>query len=402
MTDFLICEHCVAKNELRTEITERGMLIDECKICKKSHGRALSSADTRVKRIFRALIRRHFSEWDYNDHIGGGSLELLVFNSKAIFDFNPNASLQDFEDAFLVMEDDWYPSTDEEIALGGGYWNGGVLYGLRDQRDTTVENIIADCFKKNYFDVLPDTVKLISSLRSDITQVIPAGAEYYRGRIGVKSSFVRNDLSFSEPFRHYSPFTSTEIGRPPLTKATEGRLNRSRVSVLYLASDVQTAICELRPHPGHLISTAKFRLKKELLIANLASHDIRNFLDDERLEILRRILSISDVLNIPIQPDQKELYTVTQLFADAIRESGFDAVSFKSSLSQGINLACFADDIFDMVAESENVHDVTSVSYEISDAERMPRKYDKEDFEEILSDPFSTLMHNISRRTREK
>lgn len=184
--EFPICEHCVANNELRAEIVGRGIRIDKCKICRGKDGRALPSSDPRVKRIFRALVRLHFSEFDYNDHIGGGSLELLIIQSKAIFDLGADASLLDFEQAFLKMEDGWYPHSDEEITLGGGYWDGGVLYGLRDQRDSTVENIITDCYKRNYFELLPDVVSLIDSLRHDITATIPTGTEYFRGRIGVK------------------------------------------------------------------------------------------------------------------------------------------------------------------------------------------------------------------------
>ena len=87
-----LCEFCIADNELRLELQERGTIADECLICHRKGGRALPAADPQVKRTFRALIRLNFSEWDYNTHIGGNeSLEMLVFASKAIFNLDESA-----------------------------------------------------------------------------------------------------------------------------------------------------------------------------------------------------------------------------------------------------------------------------------------------------------------------
>lgn len=396
--EFLICQHCLADNELRTEVIERGTPVEFCAICKALGGRALSASDPRVKRIFRALVRLNFSEWDYNDHVGGDSLWSQILGSKAIFSFGTDASMDEFEQAFLTMEDSWYPATDDEITLGGGHWDGGILLGLRDARDTRVEQIIGACFTHNCFDVIPQAKTLVDSLRGDITSTIVAGTEYFRSRIGFKERYIREDaFQFRNP-RYYAAYTGSEIDRPPLTKATEGRLNRPRVSVLYLASDMDTAVSELRPHPGHLISTARFRTNRDLMVANFGSQDIRNFLNDERLEVLRTILSFSDVLNMPVQPDQKELYVVTQTFADAIRESGFDAVTFRSSLGPGINLTCFSSDAFEMVPDSESVQEVTSLTYKIIDARKLPATYEPGEYKEVKNDPLSMIIHGMAPR----
>lgn len=399
--EFLICEHCVSKNELHYELVSRGSPIDECKICKNPNGRALPVSDSRIKRIFRALVRLNFSEWQYNEHLGGDSLEDLVLQSKQIFDLDSTASIIDFEDAFMVLERGWYPANEDEISLGGGYWSGHLLFGLRERRDQEVERLVAECFTRNYFEVLPQAKALISALNKDIISTIPAGTKYFRGRVGVKASYVPDELYLGRASRYFAPYAGSEVNRPPIAIATEGRLNRPRVSVLYLASDVETAISELRPHPGHLISTASFRLKRDIAVANLANHDIRDFLSDGRLEIFRAILSISDVLNLPVQPEQKELYAVTQMFGDAVRESGFDAVSFRSSLAGGINLTCFAEDAFEIVSGSEQVHEIASLSYSIIPAPQVP-KHKEEEFTEIKGDPLSTILHSMAKPFKEK
>lgn len=395
-----LCEYCVADNELRLELQERGNAIQECPICHQKGGRALPASDTRVKRTFRALIRLNFSEWDYNDHIGGGSLEMLVFASKAIFNLDESASLDEFEQAYLTMDEaGWYPAAEEDISLGGGYWDGGILEGLRDRRDVTVEMVVTDALKRNCFEMEPSARALIQSLRHDLSDVIPAGTEYIRARVGVQSRLRRKQIWPRDGQRFcYLPHTSKDIDKPPVAMASEGRFNRARVSILYLASDPRTAVAELRPHPGHLVSTAKFRLKRDLRVANFAKHDIRNFLSDSRLEDLRRILSVADVLNVPVQPEHRSLYTITQLFADAIRAEGFEGLMFKSSVGPGTNISCFVGDAFEMIEKSEGVQEVVALEYRLAEMPTLSEGYDEEVFVRDEDSPLATLLHGMARK----
>lgn len=399
LVDPIICEHCLAENELKHEIQQRGSTVDRCPICHSEGGKAISATDPQIKRIFRALIRLNFSEWDYNTHIGGDHLETVVMGSHAIFNLAPNAELEAFEAAFLVMQDEgWYPETGEEITLGGGYWDGGILEGLRDQRDMRVERVVRSALENNWFETEAAARELVERLRGDLTEIVPTGSEFFRARIGVKSRLVKkfDFLDDSRVFR-YLPFGGKDIDRPPLKLATEGRFNRTRVSLLYLASDVQTAVAELRPHPGHLVSTGMFRLKRDLRIANFAKHDIRNFLSDQRLEDLRSILSIADVLNVPVQPEHRALYAATQLFADVLRSAGFEGLAFKSSVGKGHNLTCFVSDAFELVAGSEGVQDVISLEYRTESSQVIPADYDKSQWSEDEDSPLATLMHGMAR-----
>lgn len=150
---FYLCEHCLADNELREEVRSRGEIIDKCPICQSTGGRAMPVTDSMVRRIFRALVRLNYSEWDYNHHIGGESLQSLVFGGHEIFDLNEKASELAFEGVFLLLEEEWYPEKSEDISLGGGYWDGGILAGLRDRLDPSFENILHHALKINYFEL---------------------------------------------------------------------------------------------------------------------------------------------------------------------------------------------------------------------------------------------------------
>lgn len=402
--ETFFCEHCVADNELKLEIQERGEPAELCPICHRTGGRSISCCDPHIKRIFRALVRLNYSEWDYNNHVGGDSLEGLIFRDKAIFNLPPNADLGAFEEVFLGMEEDWYPidskgEPDEEaISLGGGYWDGGVLNGVRDQRDYAVEAVIESALQKNWFHVQPAVVGLIEDVRPDITALLPAGSVFYRARVGVKSRLARRHPGPNQErdFR-YLPYTGKEIDKPPLKLAAEGRFNRAHVSLLYLASHMKTAVAELRPHPGHIVSTAEFVLKRDLKIANFASHDIRKYLSDTRLERLRRILSIADVLNVPVQPEHRVLYSVTQLFSDVLREVGFDGLTYSSSLGAGHNLTCFIEDAFEEVPGKGTVQDVVELQYRIEPSGVIEAGDAADAWKEDGDSPLATLLHGMAR-----
>src|SRR4051812_10498823 len=98
MDDFSVCEHCCADNELRAEILSRGKKPDApCAVCGRV-GLALPASDRDIKRVFRALVRLHFSEWEYNSHLGGGSLQTLVRRDSRIFTLREGVNEEAFEE----------------------------------------------------------------------------------------------------------------------------------------------------------------------------------------------------------------------------------------------------------------------------------------------------------------
>ncbi|MFJ7982236.1 RES domain-containing protein [Lysinibacillus xylanilyticus] len=56
----------------------------------------------------------------------------------------------------------------------------------------------------------------------------------------------------------------SQISSPPPPLAQPARLSRAGISYVYLASNKNTSIAEIRPHPGHIISVGKFRMNKKM------------------------------------------------------------------------------------------------------------------------------------------
>lgn len=389
------CEHCFNSNELIETVRENGVEIDRCLVCGKTHSFALPANDPLLKRIFRAVIRLHYSEWEYNDHVGGESLSSILFGENAIMALKESASAEEFENAFSYIEDEWYPDPDDGISLGGGYWDGHILFGVRARLSSQLTSLLKRSFTDNYYSLQKDLANILEGIRPDIEDNFPKGAELFRARIGVNKRLT--SAGNFENYYSYVAHSESDIGCPPIFAASEGRLNRARVSLLYLASDRKTAVAEIRPHPGHLVSTAQFKSKQDLKIVDLTDKDIRNFLSDSRLDQLHLIFSFNSLMNLPVTPDRKEYYIITQLISDSIREAGFDGVKFKSSLGHGDNFTFFNPGDFELIAGSEAVVAVKALSYQIAKVPTVPKDYDDLEYEVDEDNPLFTLLADLER-----
>ncbi|HEY6872834.1 MAG TPA: RES domain-containing protein [Geobacteraceae bacterium] len=161
-----------------------------------------------------------------------------------------------------------------------------------------------------------------------------------------------------------------KMGRPPAAYAKNGRANPVGIPYLYAASTVETAIAETRPHPGDLLSVAQFRVTAPLRLLNLMHprKTISPFEVDEReLSTLRLDLAflchLESELSKPILPRVADLeYLPTQYLCEFIKNCGYDGVVFKSSISNGSNVALFDDS--KVIAEALTQHEVTKLRYE--------------------------------------
>jgi len=163
------------------------------------------------------------------------------------------------------------------------------------------------------------------------------------------------------------PFKSDEIGALPPRSANAGRANRQGVSVLYLASDIDTALSEIRPHPGHLISVGGFRATERLRIASF-DQPIANFSScDQRLDEYSVVHHIDALLREPVVPEQRHRYAATQLLSDCLIRRGFDGIAFGSSVGSGGNICVFNPAKFEFDENQSYVRRVDELRYSFSD-----------------------------------
>lgn len=182
----------------------------------------------------------------------------------------------------------------------------------------------------------PDT-RYLPLLFSHLREDIPRHAFVYRARIQ------NNSLQHRK----------SEMGMPPPEVTRAGRANPVGIPYFYAASDVETAIAEVRPHPGNKVSVCKFKVLDSLKLLNLINpRDAISpfkiaFLEDEDYLLQLRydvefLCHLGTELSKPIVPESAELeYLPTQYLCEFIKKSEFDGVKFTSSVGPGNNYTLF-------------------------------------------------------------
>lgn len=329
------------------------------------------------------MIRIHYSEYEYNGHLGGDHLSTILFGKNEIFDLSQSANQEEFESSFSDVEDGWYPEGDDKVSLGGGYWDGNILFSLAKYQHHRVYRLAEAALKSNSYNLLEDAKSIFASISDLVREEVRQDSVWFRARLGFKEKF-RSSLGAYSQYYAYSPYARNEVGAPPPHIASEGRLNRHRMSVLYLASDELTAISEVRPHPGHILSVGQFLPRQSITVANLASPRVEGHASDKLLDRLHLAISLGVFANLPVTPETRHWYMATQLIGDAARESGFQGIMFRSTVSSGTNLVVFDPSLFNQAHLVRPV-EVESLSYRIApllDASSV----DLEDYEEDHDD----------------
>jgi len=147
------------------------------------------------------------------------------------------------------------------------------------------------------------------------------------------------------------PFSIGEMGKPPEKLVGNGRANPVGIPCLYVASDADTAVAEIRPHKGEIVCVAEFKVEAELSFVDLRNprSKVSPFsLDEEDLRMVHRnmgyLCRLGDELTMPILPRTAHLdYLPSQYLCEFIKSCGYDGVVYKSAMGSGINYAIFND-----------------------------------------------------------
>lgn len=165
-----------------------------------------------------------------------------------------------------------------------------------------------------------------------------------------------------------------KMGAPPKRLASHGRANPAGIPYLYLGSKPETAAAEIRPHTGEIACVADFT------IPEIQAVDLRNprklvspFIlgDASAIGQLRADLPflerLGEELTRPVLPSGAAIdYIPSQYLCEFIKKSGFDGVVYRSSVSDGINLALFNPE--KAIGGNVSLYNVARVSVEVSEA----------------------------------
>lgn len=123
------------------------------------------------------------------------------------------------------------------------------------------------------------------------------------------------------------------------SKNKEGRLNTKKQHCLYVASNIKTAVAEIRPINGQNISVAEIKILKPLKLYNFTK-----IFDTFKVENPSKYLTfhyIAQMCSLPNYSDY-EYYKPTQKISKFIENLGYDGIIYPSSLyTKGKNILIF-------------------------------------------------------------
>jgi hypothetical protein len=303
-----------------------------------------------VRDFIRALIRLHIDEEFYNPHWGGSDVDtVLLGEENPILNHGGLNVLNDDLIHRIVWDDDDGPDG-PGISLHAGhddYYGRGLMFAIRNTPDARLNEIIRRLEKENFHALEGAMSDLVDTLADEIEAFVNTDRLWFRSRIGVADKSLH--VGSQRVSRIAIPFKGDTLGALPPPQANANRMNRQGVSVLYVASDIDTALAEIRPHPAQLLSIGGFRPSRRLRIANFDVPIARFSANDDRLAKFAAIYHIDTLLSTPIVPEERHRYAATQLLTDILIRRGFDGVTYRSSVGDGKNLCAFnpADLVYD-------------------------------------------------------
>lgn len=143
--------------------------------------------------------------------------------------------------------------------------------------------------------------------------------------------------------------------KPIQRKASEGRANPKGIPYLYLSTDNETAMSEVRPWVGALVSVGQFRITKDLILIYSSINNDKSFiyyLNEPSPEKRERAVwvHIDQAFTKPMtNNDQVAEYVPTQILAEFFRSEGMDGILYRSSLGKGSNIVLFDLEVAELI-----------------------------------------------------
>ena len=261
---------------------------------------------------------------------------------------------------------DSYEAYERGISLFAGYNDKDMLpllESIKTDLDSSILKIERQLLVENYFQYEDEISKMLS-IYVDSCQ---KDSEFFRARIGYQDEERVHYNSEVETKTIYIPYSGDKIGAPPPNIVGTGRINRPGVSYLYCATDEYTAISEIRPHPGDVVSIGKFLTGENLKIFDLTETQFLNYFEsDKKIKDFKILNTFTELLQKVIPPSKRDEYNITQLIADCIRKLDFAGILFPSSVGNGDNLVIFNPKHMYFDSKGSKAVIVNKVSYEYS------------------------------------
>ncbi len=190
----------------------------------------------------------------------------------------------------------------------------------------------------------------------------------------IRKTYKAGNLFYRARISEHAGYPPSEMSAPPVGKSSEGRANARGITCLYVASNVDTALHEVRAGVFDFVSVGTFRLKQDITIVDLrAITEISPFV--EGLEYLDHAINkqylekLNSEMSKALRRSDSTLdYVPTQYIVEFIKsiehngEQEYDGIEYNSTTNPGgYNLAIFNPDLFECT--SVTVYDIEKLQY---------------------------------------
>ncbi len=200
-------------------------------------------------------------------------------------------------------------------------------------------------------EAVKDFLSNVLKTSEDRVAPVSSGTVFWRAQEGSNERPVFQD---GEKIRDDPVPFSPERMKPIQGQVSEGRVNPEGKPCLYLATNEETAMAEVRPWLRSRISVGKFETARPLKLIDCFKHysgAYAHYEGEPDEEITAVWADIDRAFSRPVaRSDKSSDYVPTQKLAELFKSNGFDGILYKSALTtDGFNLALFDIDAATMV-----------------------------------------------------
>lgn len=339
-----ICMNCFTDSQIRKIIERSSSEINDCDFCLTTDTKVCNPGDEpyeRIKELLNGLVGIYQIETT-----GTGNLlrqELVSFWHIFNIDLLEERKVQQL---LINLLNEKYKEQPE-------LFNSSVIIRTLKNKDYKQKHSM---FKESSYSEFVDIIQTkhrfhIDQFNSDVFGII---IEYGTLTISSKEKFYRARLCRDGKVKKIE-----DMGAPESKYSTPGRANPKGISHLYLASEKDIAVKEIRVGLHDEVSIAKFHLLKDIIVVDI--EELSSFspflgIDYELYAINKEhIREFQKAMLHPVKRDETYFeYLPTQYFIDYIKKRGFNGIRFPSTMdSNGYNLVLFDSDLVEGDEEVE-------------------------------------------------
>ena len=337
-----ICFTCIGDDYLKNNCTSS--IITRCDYCHNTNIPCLSAEN--LAEMLKPIVDLYSPVEEFmpmeemKDRAGSG--DNIWGKMQIDWELFPELDYDDLEKLFTEM---YYSQDDANLILSSEVENERDYYGMEFEATD-------DLYKewKDFCDEIITTNRFFPK-KTINNELLMRAISYLETDVQIETNFFRARIWDASV-----PYPIEEMGMPPVYKAKSGRANPIGIPYLYLASDQETAISEIRPMPLDKITLGTFHLLENFKIIDLAKKvSISPFQFGDHIADYFYYRGLLDILGkelskpIPQQNSNLE-YIPLQYLCEFIKTLGYEGVAYKSSIGDGYNLAAFSDTKFSCIS----------------------------------------------------